>query len=85
MMNTTSTQELINNKNLNSVKAIANQKQIVFIDSQVEDYQVLAEGVFPGIEVVEIDSEKDGIEQITAVLSQKPYSTVHIVSHDVCI
>ncbi|MCC0179539.1 DUF4347 domain-containing protein [Waterburya agarophytonicola K14] len=59
---------------------LSNQ-QIVFIDSQVTDLQILKNGVASGIEVIILDSHQDGIEQITEVLSQKPYSKVHIVSH----
>ena len=55
--------------------------QIVFIDAGVEDLQLLVNGVIPGIETVVLNSDRNGIEQITEVLNQKPYSTVHIVSH----
>ena len=55
--------------------------QIVFIDSRVTDYQTLATGVISNTEVIILDSKCDGIKQITTVLSQKPNSTVHIVSH----
>ena len=67
-----------------------NMKHLVFIDSQVADYQSLAAGVVPGTEVVILDRNGDGIEQITQALqayqgtlgdraSEAP--TVHIVSH----
>ena len=57
-------------------------QQIVFIDSQVEDYQLLAAGVVPGTEVVVLESDRNGIEQITEVLSQRTdISTIHLVSH----
>ncbi|MDJ0569991.1 MAG: DUF4347 domain-containing protein, partial [Pleurocapsa sp. MO_192.B19] len=57
-------------------------QQIIFIDSQVEDYQLLAAGVIPGIETVILEHNRDGIEQITAVLQRKDNLTaVHIVSH----
>ena len=56
--------------------------QIIFIDSQVEDCQFLATGVLPGIETVIIDRNRDGIEQITEVLTQKSnFAAIHIVSH----
>ena len=61
---------------------IKQPKQIVFIDSQVEDYQFLAKGVLPEIEKVILDRDRDGIEQITEVLNQKNnFETIHIVSH----
>ncbi len=62
--------------------SFAPAQQIVFIDSQVEDYQLLAAGVIPGIEVVVLESDRNGIEQITEVLSQRTdISTIHLVSH----
>ena len=67
--------------------AIANslfssKEQIIFIDSQVEDYQLLAQGVLPDIEIVILESDRNGIEQITDVLSQRNnLTTIHIVSH----
>lgn len=57
-------------------------QQIVFIDSQVADYQLLASGVLPGIEVIILKSDRDGIEQITEILNQRNnYTSIHIVSH----
>ncbi|WP_319421314.1 DUF4347 domain-containing protein [Pleurocapsa sp. FMAR1] len=56
-------------------------QQIVFID-RVEDYQLLANGVMPGIEVVVLESDRNGIEQITEVLSQRNnFTSIHLVSH----
>jgi len=58
-------------------------KEIVFIDSQVEDYQSLFEGVLSGIKKIMIDRERDGIEQITEVLNQKDsFTTIHIIAND---
>ena len=65
----------------NIKNTFASAQQIVFID-QVEDYQLLAAGVIPGIEVVVLESDRNGIEQITEVLSQRTdISTIHLVSH----
>ena len=64
------------------VTTLSDDRSIVFIDSKVDDYQILANGVIPGTEVFILDADKDGITQIGQVLSQKPQlSTVHIVSH----
>ena len=58
------------------------EQQIIFIDSQVKDYQFLAQGVLPGIQTVILNRNSDGIEQITEVLTQKNnYTSIHIVSH----
>jgi sialidase-1 len=57
-------------------------KAIVFVDSSVEDYSVLAKTVPPGTEVIVLDSAKDGVEQISELLSQRQgVSAVHILSH----
>ncbi|MGL6342521.1 MAG: DUF4347 domain-containing protein, partial [Waterburya sp.] len=57
-------------------------QEIIFIDSQVENYQILAQGVLPGIEIVVLTSDRNGIKQITTTLSQKRnLASVHIVSH----
>ncbi|MEG3863670.1 DUF4347 domain-containing protein, partial [Microcoleus sp. herbarium12] len=56
--------------------------QIVFVDSAVEDWQSLAAGVKPGIEVILVDSAQDGIVKITEALqSRSGIESVHIISH----
>jgi hypothetical protein len=40
-------------------------KMLIFVDSQVENYQNLIEGTAPNTEVIVLDSSQDGIEQIT--------------------
>lgn len=68
--------------NNNIVTALSAERSIVFIDSKVDDYQILARGVIPGTEVFILDADRDGIAQISQVLNQKPrLSTVHLVSH----
>lgn len=55
---------------------------LLFIDSSVNNYQNLIAAAKPGTEVVVLDSTRDGVEQITEVLSQKQgVETVEIVSH----
>jgi uncharacterized delta-60 repeat protein len=57
-------------------------RSIAFIDSQVEDYQILVAGVTPGTEAVVIDSRADGVAQITQVLTNRTkIDSIHIVSH----
>jgi len=59
-----------------------NTTNILFIDSSVDNYNFLLEGVVVDIEKVVLDSKRDGIEQITDVLVQRSgVETVHIVSH----
>ena len=63
-------------------KVLTSTPQIIFIDSGVEDYQFLAGRILSGIEVVILDRDRDGIEQITEVLRQKDnFTSIHIVSH----
>lgn len=56
-------------------------KEIVFIDSRVENYQSLAANVEPEAEVVILDPTGNGVEQITQVLvSYTGIEEIHIVS-----
>jgi VCBS repeat-containing protein len=58
------------------------RQQVVFIDAHVDDYQMLATGVLPGIEVVLLDPQRDGMQQISEVLAMGAgINSVHIVSH----
>ncbi len=59
-----------------------NTTNILFIDSSVDNYDFLLEGVVRDIKKVVIDSKRDGIEQIAEVLAQTSgVESVHIVSH----
>ncbi|MEB3282553.1 MAG: DUF4347 domain-containing protein, partial [Lyngbya sp.] len=64
-----------------------NPVTLVFIDATLEYYHDLVNGVNPNTTVIIIDSEKDGIEQITEALKayKRQYKTeidaVHILSH----
>ncbi|MEH2053294.1 putative Ig domain-containing protein [Nostoc sp.] len=56
--------------------------RLVFIDSQVDDYQSLVMGVLPDTSVIVLDANQDGIEQISQVLeSYQGINSLHIVSH----
>ncbi|RCJ21084.1 hypothetical protein A6770_30920 [Nostoc minutum NIES-26] len=56
---------------------------LVFIDSRVQDYQSLAAGVLSNTEVIILDADRNGIEQISEVLltKQARVNSLHIVSH----
>ncbi|NER20064.1 MAG: DUF4347 domain-containing protein [Symploca sp. SIO1C2] len=59
-----------------------NAAMLVVIDPRVEAYQMLAEGVHQGANVLILDPSQDGIEQITQTLAGYPTSTsLHIVCH----
>ncbi|MFK7916177.1 MAG: DUF4347 domain-containing protein, partial [Pseudomonadales bacterium] len=63
-------------------------REVVFVDSAVDDYEALVAGIVGSgdstrsLEVVLLDPDQDGIAQISAVLAEREdISAVHIVSH----
>ena len=71
-----------NLSNFNNSKS-APTTGIVFIDSKVDDYEMLMAGVKPGLEVVLLAENCDGIAQITEVLKRyRGLPSLHIVAHD---
>ena len=57
-------------------------KNLVFVDSTVENYQGLISATKPDSELVILDPSRDGIEQISAELANYDnVAAVHIVSH----
>ncbi|HIK55710.1 MAG TPA: DUF4347 domain-containing protein [Synechococcales cyanobacterium M55_K2018_004] len=57
-------------------------RQVVFIDTGITAYNLLAENVMAGMEVVILDPTRDGISQITETLAQYDHvSGVHVISH----
>ena len=64
------------------VKSVSQEeREIIFIDATVEDYQSLIAGINPDTKVVILDRIKDGVSQITENLQGGKYKSVHIVSH----
>ncbi|PMS32180.1 uncharacterized protein DUF4347 [Trinickia symbiotica] len=62
--------------------ARATDAQVVFINSNVTDYQTLVAGLPQGTQVVILDSTKDGLTQIDQYLQQHPgVGAIHLVSH----
>lgn len=58
------------------------RKEIAFVDSGVDDYQTLVDGVNPGMKVYVLDSQQDGVLQITHILQQQTeLDAIHIISH----
>ncbi len=69
---------------LHTVIATSYTHNLVFIDTAVEDYQSLVNGVIPNTEVFVIDSAQNGVEQITEILATRAdqnLSNIHIVCH----
>ncbi|MBW4500366.1 MAG: DUF4347 domain-containing protein [Scytonema hyalinum WJT4-NPBG1] len=55
---------------------------ILFVDPSVSHYEFLLENVVAGIKAIVLDSERDGVAQITEALSlYRGVENVHIVSH----
>ena len=66
------------------VNWVKDPTEIVFIDPQVPDAQVLAQGAKPGVEVVMLDANSDGVKQIANFLARHPdpnLTTIDIVAH----
>ena len=58
------------------------KKEVVFVDSSVQDYQTLINGVGAGVEIQLIDGSKDGLAQInTWAQTHTGYDAIHILSH----
>ncbi|HVW49858.1 MAG TPA: DUF4347 domain-containing protein [Trinickia sp.] len=56
--------------------------QVVFVNSNVTNYQTLVAGLPQGTQVVVLDSTKDGLAQIDQYLAQHPgVGAIHLVSH----
>lgn len=54
--------------------------QLVFIDSSVPDYQILEQGVQPGVKVVILNSDSDGMQQIADYLQQHHFQNLDAIS-----
>ena len=58
------------------------RKEVVFIDSNIENYQTLIEGIDEGIEVQLIDGNQDGLAQMAVWAdAHSGYDAIHILSH----
>ncbi|MEG4858046.1 DUF4347 domain-containing protein [Microcoleus sp. K1-B6] len=56
-------------------------KAIAFIDAAVPDPQILIDGVIPETEVVKLESNRNGVEQIAEALQGEKFSIIHIIAH----
>jgi Ca2+-binding RTX toxin-like protein len=60
-------------------------RELVFIDTAIPEYQCLASGVIPGVEVILLDADQDGMTQITTMLQSyggcQSIDRLHLVSH----
>ncbi|MDT3778358.1 DUF4347 domain-containing protein [Nitrospira sp. MA-1] len=63
-----------------SPSAPSDRKEIVFIDTRVEHYQTLMDGIDPAAEVILLDARRDGIEQIAEALKgRSDIDAVHLI------
>jgi glucose/arabinose dehydrogenase len=60
----------------------SNSTQLVFIDTSLDAYRSLATSAARNAEVVLLDGQRDGIEQITAALADRQnIGAIHLISH----
>jgi autotransporter-associated beta strand protein len=58
------------------------KREVVFIESNVADYQTLIDGTKAGVEIVLLDSTKDGLSQMAHwAQTHGGYDAIHILSH----
>ncbi len=63
-----------------SLSASSDRKEIVFIDTRVENYQTLMDGIDPAAEVILLDARRDGIEQIAEALKgRSDIDAIHLI------
>ncbi|SFU17467.1 Ig-like domain-containing protein [Mesorhizobium sp. YR577] len=56
--------------------------QVVFVDSSVPDYDELLKGIEGDYEIVVLDANRDGVEQMAQVLqNMEDVQAIHIISH----
>ncbi|MBK4731328.1 tandem-95 repeat protein [Oxynema sp. CENA135] len=61
---------------------LGSEKAIVFVDRGIENYSDLVTGVNAGTEVIILDPNRDGIEEITEILRDRhDLDSIHVVSH----
>ena len=57
-------------------------REVVFLSAQVDDASTLRQATRPGVEVVNLDSSRNGLDQIADYLTQhNDVTAVHIASH----
>ncbi|MDH4194564.1 MAG: DUF4347 domain-containing protein, partial [Nitrospirota bacterium] len=63
------------------LSAPSDRKEIVFIDTRVEDYQTLMDGINPAAEVILLDARRDGIEQMAEALNGRTdIDAIHLIA-----
>ncbi|HNP31448.1 MAG TPA: DUF4347 domain-containing protein, partial [Nitrospirales bacterium] len=63
-----------------SPTAPSDRKEVVFIDTRVENYQTLMDGIDPAAEVILLDARRDGIEQMAEILRDRSdIDAIHLI------
>ena len=82
------TQETNDSQETSNQAAKASRNELVFIDTQVDNYQELLNDILAqgdddrNIEIVLLDNERDGVNQINEALSAyQDIDAIHIISH----
>jgi autotransporter-associated beta strand protein len=58
------------------------KREVVFIESNVADYQTLIDGTKAGVEIVLLDPTKDGLSQMAQwAQTHGGYDAIHVISH----
>ncbi|MGK7900430.1 MAG: FG-GAP-like repeat-containing protein [Hormoscilla sp.] len=69
-------------KNQTSLQPLPSEKKLLVIDPRVQDYQMLAAGVPSGVQVQILETDIDGVDQITQALARDiEITSLHIVGH----
>ncbi|MBQ0784346.1 MAG: DUF4347 domain-containing protein, partial [Amphritea sp.] len=59
-----------------------NRREVAFVDTAVEDYQSLADGLDESVEIILIDGNGNGLEQMVAALQgETGIDAIHLFSH----
>ncbi len=59
-----------------------NVKEVIFIDTGIDGWQTLVDGVPEGADIVTLDPSRDGLEQMAQwAQTHSGYDAIHIISH----
>ncbi|MEH2334350.1 DUF4347 domain-containing protein, partial [Nostoc sp.] len=61
--------------------ATTTKHTLVIIDSAINDYQILAQGIIPTAKVIVLNKHQDGIAQISALSKNHPAASIQIIAH----
>ncbi|SIS46027.1 DUF4347 domain-containing protein [Neptunomonas antarctica] len=65
-----------------TVADAGNRREVAFVDTAVEDYQSLVDGLGEGVEIILIDGNENGLEQmVTALQGETGIDAIHLFSH----